>query len=418
MQPRPFGNTGLAVTPFTLGTMRFLHGWDPPADHLPDNSLENAYQIIRTALEAGINLIETASAYGKSEGLIGRALARLPQYRGRYHLMTKAAPTPSGRELRLKVETSLKRLGVSRLELFALHGLNSPAHLEMTLAPGGCLVELERLRAEGVIGAIGFSTHAPPALVQQALTSGAFAFVNLHYYLFNQAHRETVALAHRLGMGVFIISPNDKGGMLYDPPTRLRELTAPLHPVNLNERWLLAQPEIHTLSIGLSEPEHLAIHLESLPPLPESDFVASLARLETAAADSPLGRCGSACHACLPCPVGIEMPDLFRLLHLDRTFGMTAFGRYRYAEMGPGDLWVPGANGNLCNDCGECLPRCPQRLPIPRLAREAHARLDSGQKQRRNLARRVRAVLPVWAWNGLGLARTHAQRLLRAGRRG
>src|SRR5215468_9860876 len=65
-------------------------------------------------------------------------------------------------------------------------------------------------------------------------------------------------------MGVFIISPNDKGGKLYQPPRKLVELCAPLTPMQFNDLYCLARSEVHTLSCGASRPSDFDEHVQSL----------------------------------------------------------------------------------------------------------------------------------------------------------
>ncbi|MBF0370346.1 MAG: aldo/keto reductase [Magnetococcales bacterium] len=377
MEYRRFGKTALDLSVFSVGTMRFLHGWDEPHDHLPDDSLENTREVLQAAFDVGINLIETAHGYGKSERLIGQTLPHLRPPGVDWHIMTKAKPTESAGEMRRQVEQSLERLKVDRVALFAFHGVNTRDHLELALRPGGCFQALERMREEGLIGHLGFSSHAPPPVLFDAITSGAFDFVNLHYYAFRPANRVAVALAAARDMGVFIISPNEKGGGLYTPPAKLQSLTSPLHPVQYNERWLLSQPEVHILSVGPSLPEHLDIHLTSLGNPPywgENERKAALA-LARETAQSPLSRCGI-CTRCLPCPEKIDIPEMFRLFQMADTFNMVPHARFRYGLMKPNDHWIPGAKGDQCSRCGECLPRCPQGLAIPELLLQAHKKMQ------------------------------------------
>ena len=65
-------------------------------------------------------------------------------------------------------------------------------------------------------------------------------------------------------MGVFIISPNDKGGMLYSPPLKLETLCQPLSPMAFNNLYCLSRPQVHTLSVGASCPEDFDEHIRSL----------------------------------------------------------------------------------------------------------------------------------------------------------
>lgn len=373
MEQRLFGATGCHLSVFTLGTMRFLNGWDEPHDVLPEDSLANAHSILQSAIKAGINHIETARGYGKSERLIGRVLPHLDTPRDQLIITTKAPPTETALEMRHQLDDSLKRMGLDRVDLFALHGLNNLERFQLAIRPGGCLAALEQARHEGLIGSIGFSSHAPLPLLLAIMATKAFSFVNLHYNFFRQDNRAAVDLAESMNMGLFIISPNEKGGLLYDPPPHLSKLTHPLHPVHFNERWLLSQPQVHTLSVGLSLPQHVDIHLQSLKPQPYwgANERRIQADLTQALAQSPLQRCGP-CRQCLPCPVKIDMPTVLRLKHLQDTLEMGSFARFRYDMMQPDDHWIPGARSNLCTRCNDCLIRCPQQLNIPDLMHQAH----------------------------------------------
>ena len=102
MQYRRFGRTNRALSVITLGGMRYYKGWDAPRDELPARSIEQCKDTVIRALEAGINHIETAHGYGKSEHLYGKVLneeLRVP--RDRYFMMTKGAPETADATRRL-----------------------------------------------------------------------------------------------------------------------------------------------------------------------------------------------------------------------------------------------------------------------------------------------------------------------------
>jgi predicted aldo/keto reductase-like oxidoreductase len=372
MQYRPWGQTSLRLSVFSLGTMRYLA------------SEAIALATIRRAIALGTNHIETARGYGQSEVFLGSALrAGLASDRP-IHITTKSPPTPDADSMERRIDESLERLGVDAVDGFAIHGLNTPQHLDWVCDPQGCMQGVRRAVADGRVRHVGFSTHGALEVILAAIATQQFEFVNLHYSLFFQRNAPAVAAAHAQQMGVFIISPADKGGLLHTPPPTLVRLCAPLTPLALNYRFLLSDPRITTLSFGAAHPNELEV-LTSMgdrtQPLTavEQD---SLDRLE-AHAQSALGgdRCRQ-CYACLPCPESIAIPEVLRLRNLSVAYDMTAYGEYRYRMFGNAGHWFPGQPGDRCTDCGDCLPRCPESLDIPRLLQDTHDRLSGPQRRR------------------------------------
>lgn len=373
MRYRRFGKTELRFSLLSLGTMRFA-------------SPEAAAAVITAAVDRGINHLETAPAYGPSERYVGQSLVslrdkpeRLPAH---IALTTKLTPTLTAEAVHRAIDGSLARLQVNCIDCLAIHGLNTQAHLDWVEAHMlGAIAQAQR---DGRVKHLGFSTHGPLAVILEAIATGAFAFVNLHYSYFFQRNAPAIAAAAEQDMGIFIISPGDKAGMLYTPPERLKSLCAPFDPLLLNYRWLLSDPRITTLSIGPAVPSELDW------PLQIADLDGPLTAEEQAAIDqltatqqSALGaeRCAQ-CYQCLPCPEAIQIPEVLRLRNLALAYGMTAYGQYRYGMFENAGHWFPGSRGDRCSDCGDCLPRCPEQLNIPDLLRDTHRRL-SGHKRRR-----------------------------------
>ena len=249
---RRFGKTELKTSVLTVGGMRFTHQDGP-----------GVARILQAALDAGFNHIETARGYGDSEKLIGWAFKNGID-RSRLLLTTKIAPQKSYDEFMRTLDASLAALGVDRLDLLDVHGINTPEHLARAMDEQGNWRGVRTALADGRVRHIGFSTHGPLQVLMDTVNTGAFQTLNLHYYYFFQRHAPVVARAAELDMGVFIISPADKGGQLFDPPARLAELTRPLAPLAFNIRWLLAQPAVHTLSVGPARVEDLAAHVAAL----------------------------------------------------------------------------------------------------------------------------------------------------------
>lgn len=346
------------------------------------DSDENAVAVTLAAVRAGVNHLETARGYGESERMLGLALKEIP--RDSVYVQTKIGPTDTADEFRQCLEESLVRLGVDYVDNLAIHGINTDELLDKTMQPDGAMSAAERARDEGLVRHLGFSTHAPLEVILRTLDTGAFEFVNLHYYYLNPRNAPAVRRATELDMGVFIISPTDKGGQLFNPPDKLREMTAPWTPLQFNHRWLLAQADVHTLSLGAAKPEELAEHLVVADDTgwlsnEEKSIVRRLDNEPLRVLGNTL--CGQ-CFECLPCPEDVHIPEVLRLRNLARGFDMDEFGKYRYGMFGNAGHWYPGLNGAACNDCGDCLPRCPMNLDIPALLRETHDLLG-GEEGRR-----------------------------------
>jgi predicted aldo/keto reductase-like oxidoreductase len=362
------------VSLFTLGTMRALDG------------PERMEAVLEAALAAGINHLETAPAYGPAETFLGQALHRLgqrdPDARAALVLTSKLLPGPGVGEGKEQLRACLRRLDTPRLDNLAVHGLNTAEHLEWSLrGPGAEL--LAWAVGEGLVGQVGFSSHGSGATIEAALASGRFSFCSLHLHLFDPERLPLARSALAAGLGVMAISPADKGGRLYDPPSELVDDCAPFAPLELAYRTLLAEG-ISTLTLGAAEPGDL--HWAAKLARADGPLVAAerdaLARL-AAAGRRRLGaeRCGQ-CRHCLPCPNEVPIPAVLRLRNLAVGHGMGAFAGERYNLIGRAGAWWEQVDGSACGRCGDCLPRCPHGLAIPELLADTHARLAAAPRRR------------------------------------
>ncbi|MBO1049229.1 MAG: aldo/keto reductase [Dolichospermum sp. DEX182a] len=367
MQYRRFGKTNLHLSVFSLGTMRYL------------TDSENVQQTIEKALSLGINHLETARGYGDSEAYLGKAIkAGLSVPRNQIYITTKIPPTPDADTMRRYIDESLNRLNLDYLDCLGIHGLNTWQHLEWVQSKNGCMQAVEEAINDGRVRHIGFSTHGSLDVILAAINTDFFEFVNLHYYYFFQHNAPAIQLATEKDMGVFIISPADKGGKLYTPPQTLKELCYPFTPLNLNYRFLLSDNRINILSIGPAKPEELVISPELFdhPNELTKAEIDIFEKLENQQNDVLLTDKCSQCYDCLPCPENIHIPEVLRLRNLALAYDMKDYGEYRYGMFENAGHWFPGMKANRCTECGDCLPKCPENLDIPTLLKDTHERLQ------------------------------------------
>jgi len=381
---RRFGRTNLALPVFSLGGMRYQESWTRGVQPSPSGQ-QNLEAIVDRALSLGLTHIETARGYGTSEAQLGLALSR--HRRSSFLLQTKLRPSLDTKVFEAQLAESFACLNIDRLDLLALHGLNDKDSADWALAPDGCLAVVDRWRKQGRIGHLGFSTHAQAPTILRLIESDRFDYVNLHYYYLFQDNQPALAAARRHDMGVFIISPSDKGGRLYRASARLRALCEPLSPMAFNDLWCLACPDIHTLSLGAARPSDFDEHLSILPLLanPAPILEPIVQRLEAAYRDAVGETFARQWFEGLrdwnDMPGRINVRRILWLRNLVLAYDLLDFAQERYMAMSPDDIWVPGARAAdfVDADISAALPDSPFRQQIPGILREAHAQLFNPQ---------------------------------------
>ena len=348
---RRFGRTNLKIPILSLGGMRFQKSWS----HLDfsEISLEEqnkVEKIFNLAIQYGLNHIETAFHYGTSELQVGYALKDFS--RDSIILQTKIPPNSNLEIFKENLKTSFENLSVKKIDLIAIHGLNNEEHLYQSIKEGGCVDVLKQFQKDGLIGHIGFSTHGNPTLIKRAIASNKFDYVNLHWYFINQNNISAIKLAKEYDVGVFIISPTDKGGHLHTPSEKLLDLSRPLHPIVFNDLFCLRNDDVHTISVGVAKENDFDLHLEAVSLLPKvEEYVPQI--LDSFKNESI--RClGMEWHNRwsynLPSweetPGHINIPVLLWLSNLLEAWEMEGFAKSRYQLLGNGSHWFPGNNAN------------------------------------------------------------------------
>jgi hypothetical protein len=391
MKYRRFGRTNLQIPVISCGGMRYQHSWkDEEAGNIPPEAQANLEATIERALELGINHIETARGYGTSEVQLGRILPRLP--RDRMIVQTKGSPRADTKEFLARFDQSMNNLRLDYVDFLGIHGINNDELLDFTLRRGGCLEAARQLQKDGRVRFIGFSTHAVPRVITRAIESDEFDYVNLHWYFVNPLNWPCVLAAAKRDMGVFIISPNDKGGMLQNRPTKMAELCAPLTPMQFNDLYCLARREVHTLSCGASRPTDFDEHLEALKFYDRAaETVAPIEKRLRAEMERELGAdwCGHWTEG-LPefteAPNQVNIIEIARLWMYAKSLGLVEWGKMRYNLLGGnGGHWFPGEMASKLEGERQLLAavgKSPFAARIPQILREAHEMLYAEPKKR------------------------------------
>lgn len=398
MQYRRFGRTEIKMPVISTGGMRYQDGWtDKPLSEVNSKVHDNLVKTIGHSISVGCNHIETARGYGVSERQLGTVLPNYP--REELIVQTKIGPEDDPAMFTANFMESLDRLNLDHVDLLAIHGINNDETLEQSTREGGCLDAARDLQRKGLCKHVGFSTHGPLRVILAALNAeprgaaSAFDYVNLHWYYIFRRNWPAIQRATELDMGVFIISPSDKGGKLYEPSPQWVDCCAPIHPMVFNDLWCLKRPEIHTLSLGAARPSDFDLHIQAVDLMDRTDELvppidAKLTEMMRASTglDHPEGM-----NAGLPepeqTPGGLNLEVMLWLRHLAVGWGMETYGKMRFNLLGNGGHWFPGVAVNSADQIDpqkliEAIKASPYADVIPNLAKESFDLLG-GEKVKR-----------------------------------
>jgi len=200
-----------------------------------------------------------------------------------------------------------------------------------------------------------------------------------------------VEAATRHDMGVFIISPNDKGGMLQNRPAKMAELCAPLTPMQFNDLYCLARPEVHTLSCGAARPTDFDEHVAALEFYGrEAETIAPIERRLRAEMERTLGadwcaRWTEGLPEYSEAPDQVNIIEILRLWTYVKSLDLGEWGKMRYNLLGNAGHWFPGEMVSKITDEGKfqsAISKSPFASRIPEILREAHQLLFTEPKKR------------------------------------
>lgn len=377
MQYTEFGRTGIQVSRLGFGCMRF------PSREVDGKKVfdeEESIRMMHRAMELGVNYFDTAPGYceKQSEIIVGKALKGR---RDKVYLSTKyPSEEASGDDLERKLETSLKKLDTDYIDFYHMWGISLKTFVERLDTPNGPMARARKLRDAGVIRHISFSFHDAPENMIEIIRrgEGVFASVLCQYNLLDRANEDAIAYAHEQGLGVTIMGPVG-GGRLGAPSKVIQDLLPGKvqSSAEMALRFVMNNRNVNIALSGMSSMdmvEENAAVASNMEPLTQEEEARIAASLEENRRLADLYCTG--CNYCMPCPKGINIPEIFKMMNYHRVYGLTKFARDNYARIGK-EPWLNFQNAAACVQCGACEKKCPQHLHIREQLRAAHEALGN-----------------------------------------
>ena len=336
---------------------------------------ERATRQIRSAIDNGVNYIDTAAPYhgGESERFLGRALQG--GYREKVKLATKLPPfsVKTREDMDRILGIQLKKLQTDHIDYYLLHGLEASQWKK--LFDLGVLGFLDSAKAAGKIRNAGFSFHGDRKTFKEIIDAYDWVFCQIQYNFLdetNQAGTEGLHYAAAKNIAVMIMEPL-RGGMLAGKLPKeveqiYRDAGTKRSAAAWALRWVWNHPEVTVVLSGMNDENHIAENLKTCKDaLPGSMTAMELATMEEVAGTyRKLIKVGcTGCAYCMPCPSGVNIPQCFSIYNDYYMGNNSLITRGMYGMMLMGAMGSPATDASLCRNCGKCEKACPQKIAIP-----------------------------------------------------
>jgi predicted aldo/keto reductase-like oxidoreductase len=374
MKYRKMRKIDVTVSSLGFGAMRLpTLGSDSQIDE------PKAIEMIRYAIDHGVNYVDTAYGYhgGQSEILVGKALK--DGYRDKTYLATKLPVwfVNKREDMDRLLNEQLKKLDTDHIDFYLLHALNKESWQKVYNL--GVLEWGERMKEKGLIRFFGFSFHDDLDTFKKIIDAYDWDFCQIQYNYMDvdyQAGREGLLYAYNKGINVVIMEPL-RGGRLARPPKDVMDLINSYKikrsPVEWALLWLWNHKEISTVLSGMSTLEQVKENIEiadkaevGILSQEELEFIEKLrlAFLGRKAIDC------TQCGYCMPCPYGVNIPRNFFLYNEGIRYDDWGAPRWEYNYS-----MREEERASNCQECGICETKCPQQLPIRELLKKVHEAL-------------------------------------------
>lgn len=348
MQYVDLGKSGVKISRLSMGCGRL------PADD------DQSTALIHRAIDKGINFFETATFYCNNR-CIEKAGLGIKGFRDKIMVQVKVGTDPdsSADGFRREAESQFNRMGIDWADFFQF-GWLAWDRMHLILRKGGALEGVRKMQDEGLIKHIGFTGHDSPEGFIKVLETGIFESMTVSYNMLSRAYERTIARAGELGVGVILMNPVG-GGMLGAPSRTLATLLPGPSSTTAAAalRFVLSNPAVSTACSGMASIEQLDENVQTVencqPLTPqEQEQVAKILDEYKA-----LGQkfC-TGCKYCMACPTGVDIPANFNIYNYHKVYGFEDWALKQY------DAMKPEARADQCIQCGQCEPKCPQKIAI------------------------------------------------------
>ncbi|MBY9017062.1 MAG: aldo/keto reductase [Candidatus Lokiarchaeota archaeon] len=407
MKYRKMGLLGWDVSALGFGAMRL------PVDKVKDEKTgemkvnikeDEAIQMIRYAIDNGVNYIDTAYPYhdGESEVLVGKALQ--DGYREKVHLTTKLPIwlVKKTEDFDAFLNQQIQRLQTNP-DIYLFHGLNK-GRIEK-IKNLNLFEKMEQAKAKGLFKYIGFSFHDSFKLFKEIIDIYNWDCCQIQYnYLDIEFQAGTAGLkyAGSKNIAIIIMEPI-RGGKLAVPEQKLNfypEIKKVLELSKVKRTtpdWALQfiwnHPEVSVVLSGMSTIQQVVENINSANNsgvnILTKDELVTISELRDAYGNYTLAPCTS-CGYCVPCPNGVSIPFVLRLLNDLAYWGKVGKERisffYNHLAKTQEEIEKKKSEGEeldgaamLCIQCGECLEKCPQQIEIPDFMEKANEIFENGK---------------------------------------
>lgn len=373
MQYRKFGRTDFKVSALGFGCMR-LPTVNGNAKHIDEIK---AINLIRYAIDMGVNYIDTAYNYhgGNSEIIVGKALKN--GYREKVKLATKLPSwLPNTYEDFDKyLNEQLAKLQTDHIDMYLLHTLKKKYWDKIVEL--GIFKFIDCALKDGRIKYIGFSFHDKISVFKEIVDAYDWNFCQIQYNFLDEYHQAGTAglkYASNKGIPIVIMEPLKGGRLAKTPPIPVKEVWDKAEvnktPAEWALRWVWNHPEVTTVLSGMNEMQQVKENMEiAETALPNTLSKADLELIDNAKlkykelVKVPCTSCGY----CMPCPAGIDIPTNFSLLNL-----ASMYDEYDIQSNIYNNVLDLKKRAVSCIECGKCELICPQHIQIRKHLKEVN----------------------------------------------